>query len=86
MLDLIREERDYTPKKLQEVAGMYQQEKGEYIQDWIGCLIKVGTDKFNKRLLSLSSAFLGYTMLRTLGNGANFLLGCLLEGKCDSLC
>lgn len=29
-LGLTMEEKDYTPKKLQEVAGVCQQEKGEY--------------------------------------------------------
>lgn len=29
-LGLITEEKDYTPKKLQEVAGVCLQEKGEY--------------------------------------------------------
>lgn len=62
MLGLIRVERDYTPNKLQEVAGLHQQEKGEYRSDWIGCLVKERKDTLNKMLLSLLSAFLRYSI------------------------
>lgn len=42
MLGLIRVERDYTPNKLQEVAGLHQQEKGEYRSDWISLVKEEG--------------------------------------------
>lgn len=34
MPSLIREKRNYTPRQLQEIAGLYWQEQGRYPWDW----------------------------------------------------
>lgn len=84
MLGLIREERDYTSKELQRLASTYWQEPGRYTGEYILMRLNQGGRTYNwisKNSLTLGNflSMWSLTPARTPGDGANLLLGSLLE-------
>ena len=78
------EVKDYSPKKMQDLASMYHQELGEHAWDWIQRVLNQGGQsiKLDRKILLMweHSRNTGFNILaRTPTVGVNSLLSWLLE-------